>query len=315
MADDGALQARHASPTREERLEARRVARETMLRNEESDARATEQPASRLEETLVRTEAMLTVAVSSDSAESPNKTGAVAPGTAVVPVLQRRANLLEGKKQFRPSSTIVKLMPQGGDGLKTKVPQRKNFGEEGPEGDAAHATAMKEFSLSSFGDTAMSQGRRDANMCRVGLFGHWMTLNNYGSYVVWDLSEGSTGRKERCLVAVEASGKEKIPPEAAMMEYVLAMATSDVESRPKGGWRDYKSGSHAKLEWRRKRMVARQIVRWRSNLLSGRRRTQITMYLTYQTIWRLCYAVLTWQCLMECPMAARSTWTRSWRAL
>ena len=31
-----------------------------------------------------------------------------------------------------------------------------------------------------------------------------------------------------------------------MMEYVLAMATSDVESRPKGGWKEYEMGEHVK---------------------------------------------------------------------
>ena len=31
-----------------------------------------------------------------------------------------------------------------------------------------------------------------------------------------------------------------------MMEYVLAMATGDVESRPKGGWAEYQLGEHVK---------------------------------------------------------------------
>ena len=31
-----------------------------------------------------------------------------------------------------------------------------------------------------------------------------------------------------------------------MMEYVLAMATGDVESRPKGGWKEYGMGEQAK---------------------------------------------------------------------
>jgi len=29
-----------------------------------------------------------------------------------------------------------------------------------------------------------------------------------------------------------------------MMEYVLAMATGDVDSRPKGGWAEYHCGEH-----------------------------------------------------------------------
>ena len=52
--------------------------------------------------------------------------------------------------------------------------------------------------------------------------------------------------KERCVIAVERDGTPRVPSEAAMMEYVLAMATSDVESRPKGGWKEYEMGDHVK---------------------------------------------------------------------
>ena len=31
-----------------------------------------------------------------------------------------------------------------------------------------------------------------------------------------------------------------------MMEYVMAMATGDAESRPKGGWKEYEMGEHVK---------------------------------------------------------------------
>ena len=54
---------------------------------------------------------------------------------------------------FRETSKIVPLMPQGGAGLKTSVPRRKDFGDEGEEGDAAHTTAMKQFSIKEFGET------------------------------------------------------------------------------------------------------------------------------------------------------------------
>ena len=54
---------------------------------------------------------------------------------------------------FRETSKIVPLMPQGGAGLKTSVPRRKDFGDEGEDGDAAHATAMKQFSIKEFGES------------------------------------------------------------------------------------------------------------------------------------------------------------------
>ena len=43
----------------------------------------------------------------------------------------------------RDSAKIVKLLPRGGAGLKSKVPKRKDFGDEGEEGDQAHSAAMK----------------------------------------------------------------------------------------------------------------------------------------------------------------------------
>ena len=48
------------------------------------------------------------------------------------------------------------------------------------------------------------------------------------------------------MVAVELDGTPRVPLEAAMMEYVLAMATGDNSSRPKGGWAEYLSGAHVK---------------------------------------------------------------------
>ena len=44
--------------------------------------------------------------------------------------------------------------------MQDAVPQRKDFGEAGAEGDAVHAAAMKDFSLSALGDSGMSEGRK-----------------------------------------------------------------------------------------------------------------------------------------------------------
>ena len=57
--------------------------------------------------------------------------------------------------------------------------------------------------------------------------------------------ESAAGKhgKERCVIAVERDGTPRVPSEAAMMEYVLAMATRDVESRPKGGGKEYEGYS------------------------------------------------------------------------
>ena len=41
---------------------------------------------------------------------------------------------------------------------------------------------------------------------------------------------------------MERDGTPRVPSEAAMMEYVMAMATGDAESRPKGGWKEYEMG-------------------------------------------------------------------------
>ena len=48
------------------------------------------------------------------------------------------------------------------------------------------------------------------------------------------------------MVAVARDGTARVPPQAAMMEYVLVMATGDTASRPKGGWAEYHSGAHAR---------------------------------------------------------------------
>lgn len=48
------------------------------------------------------------------------------------------------------------------------------------------------------------------------------------------------------MVAVEHDGTPRVPSEAAMIEYVLAMATGDADLWPKGGWEEYHNGEHAK---------------------------------------------------------------------
>ena len=62
--------------------------------------------------------------------------GAVVQGAA-----QRRDQLVAkmfSQGGFRETAKISGILPHGGAGLKTKVPKRKEFGEEGSEGDAAH---------------------------------------------------------------------------------------------------------------------------------------------------------------------------------
>ena len=54
---------------------------------------------------------------------------------------------------IRRASKIRDLLPPGSAGLDTKVPRRKDFGEEGEAGDALHAAAMEEFSIRRFGSS------------------------------------------------------------------------------------------------------------------------------------------------------------------
>ena len=73
----------------------------------------------------------------------------------VVAGAKQRAEQLDSKKfvhgGFRDSHKVTGLQPRGGAGLKAKVPKRKDFGDEGDEGDAVHGAAMKELSLADFG--------------------------------------------------------------------------------------------------------------------------------------------------------------------
>ena len=100
--------------------------------------------------------------------------GGTAPGLGgvVVQGAVQRYGQLESKLfkngGFRESSKIVPLMPQGGAGLKKTVPRRKHFGAEGEEGDAAHATAMKQFSIKEFGETHAQVSSRAERSRDVG---------------------------------------------------------------------------------------------------------------------------------------------------
>ena len=168
---------------------------------------------------------------------------------AVVQGATQRAEQLSAKKfangGFRESKKISRLQPRGSAGLKSKVPKRKDFGAEGDDGDAAHAAAMKDFSISEFGSSHVQERTTDERMCNVALFGFWLERNKYGKFVEWRVSSGARG-SERCVIAVERDGTPRVPSEAAMMEYVLSMATGDVASRPKGGWEEYHNGEHAR---------------------------------------------------------------------
>ena len=150
-----------------------------------------------------------------------------------------------GNGGFRESQKIWCLQPRGSAGLKSKVPKHKEFGAAGDEGDAAHAAAMKEFSISEFGSSHVQARTIDERMRCVGMFGYWAERNNYGKFVEWSVSHGERGM-ERCVIAVDRDGSPRVPSEAALMEYVLAMATGDVASRPKGGWEEYLKGEHVK---------------------------------------------------------------------
>ena len=164
---------------------------------------------------------------------------------SIVHTAVQRQQQLESKKLFRPASRIDELMPKGSAGMKSKVPKRREYGEEGDAGDAAHAAAMKEFAVRDFGSSHVQSRTIDERMREVGLFNFWLEQNNYGKYCEWQVKDGARG-KERCLVAVDRDGTPRVPPPAAMQEYVLAMATADSESRPKGGWAEYLNGPQAK---------------------------------------------------------------------
>lgn len=162
-------------------------------------------------------------------------------GALVVQGAVQRCKQLEDKKAFRDSAAISGLQTAGSSKLKSKVPKRVEYGEAGDAGDAAHAAAMEEFSVKEFGSSHVQDRTLQKRKKNVGLFGDWLEQNNYGPFVKWELTaDGEATNK--CMLAVERDGKPRVPTQAAMMEYVLAMATGDVESRPKGGRPEYRNG-------------------------------------------------------------------------
>ena len=173
--------------------------------------------------------------------------GVPSHGTVVQGAAQRRDQLVAkmfSQGGFREAAKISDLLPHGSAGLKTKLPKRKDFGEEGGEGDAAHEAAMKEFSIKEFGSTHVEGRTIDRRMRNVGLFGYWLEQNNFGKYLEWQVKKRKKKRSERCMIACERDGHVRVPSDAAMMEYVLSMATGDSASRPKGGWAEYHLGEH-----------------------------------------------------------------------
>lgn len=210
MASLEALQSSCAEQTREERHAAWRQRRER-----QQIEQASTQPSRR---DLTRNVA-LSISESSDAATMEGVVQDERISLMVVGTAQR-SDQLESKKLFRPSSKINPLMPRGSRGLNSKVPRRKDFGEEGEEGDAAHEAAMSTFSIKEFGSTHVKDGTIDSRMGRVGVFGHWLELNMYGKYVVWHVKETAHG-KERCMVALDRNGVPRVPSDAAMMVSVM----------------------------------------------------------------------------------------------
>ena len=104
---------------------------------------------------------------------------------------------------------------------------------------------MQRFSLHSFGSSHVQHRTSDRRLSEVGTMGDWLEQSGYGAYVKWEVKHGAQGL-ERDVLVVEKDGLARIPSTAALMEYVLSMATGDVESRPKGGRPEYRNGPHAK---------------------------------------------------------------------
>ena len=166
---------------------------------------------------------------------------------ALVQVAQQKTSALEGKKAFRLPNKIDELLPYGGGNLEVKTPKRKNFGPEGAKGDEEHTEAMMQLSLTGFSSSHVQDRTIKNRFADVGLFGDWLEQNNYGKYIDW--KAGSDASKPRVPFAIELNGAPRIPSKAALMEYVLAMATGDVESRPKGGRPEYRMKDHKAGLW------------------------------------------------------------------
>ena len=63
--------------------------------------------------------------------------------------------------------------------MQVAVPKRKEFGDEGDEGDAAHEAAMQRFSLHSFGSSHVQLRTSDRRLCEVGSMGDWLEQSGY----------------------------------------------------------------------------------------------------------------------------------------
>ena len=212
MASLEALQS--TSGSREERHQEWSQRREQMLRADAGEV----PPAQATAATAMVTRPQAASASMGMPASAAAATSGVATaGTVVVVGAAQRREDLEAKKLFRPAAKITALMPFGGAGLELKVPKRKDYGKEGEEGDAAHAAAMKQFSVKEFGNSHVEQRVIDARMGRVGQFGFWLELNHYGKYVEWQVTQGPRG-KARCMVAVERDDTPRVVADVAVME-------------------------------------------------------------------------------------------------
>ena len=157
---------------------------------------------------------------------------------ALVATQHQGVVLLREKKQWRRSSVINDLVPKGGMSLPRSYPQRADprFGGEGQEGDARHAAEMR-LMMIDFAGSHVQARHWNMKVRNVGIFGDWLERNKYGKYVDWQ-----PGESEHVLVPVDVDGTVRVPHDAAVVEYVLAMATGNAQSRPKGYFAEYRNG-------------------------------------------------------------------------
>ena len=157
MASLEALRAANAVRSRIDRVNAREVARKAMLEPGDDSVHVLETPAvavGGLPTARVPEAATVRAGKTSIDVMAAASTRVVAASTGVMVVgAKQRHDQLDRKKQFFPSAVIDGIMPYGSAGLELKVPRRKLFGDEGPDGDAAHQAAMEHFSVKEFGST------------------------------------------------------------------------------------------------------------------------------------------------------------------
>ena len=87
----------------------------------------------------------------------------------VVQRAAQRALVLADKKQMRPAASINGLLPPGAGSLKTTVPRRKDYGPVGELGDAAHAAAMEEFSVTELSKSHVQHRTQQRQMGMVSI--------------------------------------------------------------------------------------------------------------------------------------------------